>query len=773
MTNFDDKFQRYSSAVYPAMYALLAESLGVSVEACETINIGFDYLRQAWVAPERNTVGDITGLAYRYDSGKKSMSPDGGNKRGLVYPFNQEYCKGKKRYAPGRHNWRRTNDVHVSCPICGKSDGCLVSASDIHDPPAAVCIRPEGKKGCTSDLGDSGYLHILKVDGQVDKYAKSVLPDTDKPILIVEGLSDTLAGLSLGFVTIGRPNDKAAENLLSGMPLSGKEVWVIGDNDAGAGKLGMEKTAQVVGRLTNRVRRFLPPDGIKDLRIWYRDHGLTSDELTEYAEKYGSDTSDLNPDIFDDDQPSSVAEAFLRRNHTIDNTIILRNWKGQWYNWDQGRYVELEKQAIEGMMLRFMRDKYYTRETVNGTSVTRVPMTTKSLNDTLKNLNIWCPVDCEPPVWMNGIDDMPKPRDLIAFKNGLLDVNEYMEGRIKLYDPNPNLFILNTLPYDFDEDSACPQAEQFFNEVLNSDREVIDLLQEWFGYNLVPDTTQEKMMLLTGRPRSGKSTTLDMMKAMLGPDQVCAAQMTNLISRFGRQPMLGKLATCFGDTKTPRASEASMALETLLAIVGQDAVPVDRKNQTELPNVKMFCRFTMVMNDLPSFSDHARALAPRMNIIDYPNSYIGSEDRNLKPMLERLAKHGNLINWALEGLTRLRSNGHFTEPGSSEQIRRQFETTTTPVMAFIDECCIVGKEIVDQTGKKVIVMGERKDTVYTVWANWCKSQSRKPGMKAEFCKWVLNAAPSVDTTRRCIEGDVREQIFRGITLTKRAKELYL
>ena len=118
-------------------------------------------------------------------------------------------------------------------------------------------------------------------------------------------------------------------------------------------------------------------------------------------------------------------------------------------------------------------------------------------------------------------------------------------------------------------------------------------------------------------------------------------------------------------------------------------------------------------------------------------------------------------------------NKGFTEPESSEKIRRQFETTTSPVMAFIDECCDLGKEIFSKDANKKVMMGERKDTMYAVWANWCKSQSRKPGMRAEFFKWLTNAAPSIDSTRRRIDGNSREPIFRGITLTKRSKELYL
>ena len=764
MANFNDRFQKYSSTVYPGMVALLAAELGVAPEAVEMLGVGFDYKCQAWVIPERNALGDITGLSFRYDSGRKTMAPGGGNKRGLVYPFNQEFDKGAKRFAPGKHNWTRVAEAGVTCPICGKPDGCLVSAADIYDPPAAICIRPEGKNGAKADLGNGNYLHVLKAAGRVSKAGKMVLPETDLPIIIVEGASDALAAMSLGFVAIGRPNYNDAGSLLSRMPLAGHEVWVIGDNDAGAGEEGMEATAAVVAKMTPNVKRALPPAGMKDLRMWYQS-GLTAQELTEYMNE-SKTAGSANPDIFPDDQPSTVAEAFLERNFVKHDTFTLRSYAGTWYEWKDGCYNKLEAAFVEGDLLRFMRGKQCMFETMQGSGVRPVPMTTKSLNDIKKNLNIWCPIPQNPPAWLNGKDrTMPEPKDLIAFKNGILDINKYMEDEIVLYPLDPSLFIMNTFPYDFDEDAECPLAEKYFKQVLNGDEDVINLIQEWFGYCLVPDTTQEKMMLLTGRPRSGKSTTLDMMRAMLGQEQVCALQMSNLTSRFGRHPMLGKLAATFGDAKTPRAGEASVALENLLSIIGQDAISIDRKGRDELANVKLFCRFTMVMNDLPSFSDHARALAPRMNIIYYPNSYVGKENRKIKPELERMAGDGMLINWALRGLKRLRENGCFTEPTASLRTMKQFENTTTPVMAFVDECC------------SLVDMGytEDKDTVYDMWHEWCRSQGRKPGMKAEFSKWLLNACSSVKACRHRVGGKhgPRVQVYKGLTLLPAAKKRYL
>jgi len=342
-----------------------------------------------------------------------------------------------------------------------------------------------------------------------------------------------------------------------------------------------------------------------------------------------------------------------------------------------------------------------------------------------------------------------------------------MEGEIVLYDPDPDLFVMNTFPYNFDENARAPDIEEYFGEIFEHEDEVIRLLRQWFGYNLVPDTTQEKMMLFTGRPRSGKSTTLDILRATLGTDQCCSVQMCHLHERFGRQPMQGKLAATFGDTKSPRASEMGAALETLLAIIGQDAVSIDRKHIEELTNVKLFCRFTMVMNDLPAFSDYARALTPRTNIIYFPKSYVGHEDRELKPRLEAQARQGKLIVWALEGLKDLRTHKRFVEPTASMTMLRRFELATSPILLFVEECCRRRK------GVRVL-----RRELYDAYRQWAKEQGTKWGMSEQFTRWLLNACADVSVSRhrsateKANEPD-RPYWFEGITLTERARGMYL
>ena len=90
----------------------------------------------------------------------------------------------------------------------------------------------------------------------------------DDPILIVEGASDTAAGLDLGFVTIGRPSCSGGAKLLKAV-LSGLHVVIVAENDE-AGIKGADKLASEQLPDCASVRAILPPTGCKDLRTWLR-----------------------------------------------------------------------------------------------------------------------------------------------------------------------------------------------------------------------------------------------------------------------------------------------------------------------------------------------------------------------------------------------------------------------------------------------------------------------------------------------------------------------
>jgi len=753
---FATDFEIYQQNIFPAMLEVLAEDLGVKVSSLQRLGVGFYPAKQCWVFVERDHKGEIIGLQLRYPDGKKMMEK--GSKRGLIYPYNENYIEGEKRYGKsGYYSWVQVHRTKKPCPVCGQSDWCRVSSDyeDPQGPSAAACSRIA--KGSVQDISPDGHLHILDSGCQragMRETNQSILYQTELPILIVEGSSDVLAALDLGFVAIGRPSAKGGMEELKQMPLAKKEIWIIGENDAGVGKKGMEKTFLNLEHLSDKISCVMPPEGIKDLRQW-AERGLTQETLTAYVQEFGQ-TKLNDPNVFGDDIALTIAGRFLEEYQTDDGQQTLRSYHGDWAIWNAGRYNCIDQDVFRGKLYQFLEGKHYITVTSKGIEVIPYKPTRGKVSDIVDALSGRCPVVGTPPTWIDQ-KDRPNITNLIAFKNGLLDVDDFCRNKITLLEPTPDLFTFATLPYDYSSGAWSDLFEEICDSIFNSDADSIRLLAQWLGYNMVYDTSQEKFMMFVGQTRSGKSTISDALAAMLGSEQCGTTSLPMLANIHGLSSLIGKSTVIAGDIKgTIRRAEMDAALENILRITGRDKVPINPKfvapYDTELP-----CRFTMAMNDLPMFTDHSRAIVARTLILNFPNSFLGREDFTLKNRLREEAAAGKLINFALWGLKDLREQGRFIEPEASQKKMTRFIELTSPMQAFVEECCYVNDKA------KVL-----KNQMYEAWKEWCAACGRKSGNKMLFDSWLCQHVPTV-TSRT--EGDA--QLYCGVVLTPEAFRVYL
>jgi len=755
---FAEQYEVYKNNVTIGMLEHFAEELGVTVESLETLGVGYYPGEYAWIFAERNAKGDVTGLLKRYHNGKKFMVH--GSRRGLIYAYNLDHAIGDKKYDAGRYGWVQIHRTGLECPICAKKDWCRGSPDyeDPQGPSAVACSRIKGES--TREIPPDGHLHILNTARQssITGSGHSVLPPTDLPILIVEGASDVLAAMSLGFIAVGRPSAEGGMAILNEMPLMSHEVWVIGDNDAGAGEKGMKKTALNIKQITEDVINILPPEGIKDLRQWVQ-RGLTQISLFEYIGEHGDDNKEIDPNVFANDIAFLIAEQFMNESHMLNGVPILRNYRGQWMEWHKDHYRELSPSLFKGKLYEFLEGKKFIKTTATGLDIVPYKPTRSKVNDIIDALNRWCPVEKDPPVWLDK-KEHPHPNNLIIFKNGMLDVNEYMKGNIVLHNPDPRLFTYNVFPYDYDPYAWSNLHEDTCSQIFNEDVECIRALAQWFGYNLVPDMTQEKLMVFIGDARSGKSTILETLHGMLGKNQYNATSFQALANTHGLYSLIGKLAATLGDARTPRRGEADAALQTILQITGRDSITVNPKYIQPF-DLYLTCRFTIAMNDLPGFSDPAKALVARSIILNFPNSYIGREDFTLKDRLRKEAHEGKLINFALQGLKDLREQGRFTMPKSSEPLLQQLTEITAPVTAFIKECCIKNMDAYIT-----------KSQLYEAWEMWCGKTGHKAGNNIYFGRWLRQACPTIIDFRANVN-DRRQYAYRGLELQDWVYEQYL
>jgi len=277
--DFNDLWITFQQNVYPAMIDCLAKDLGVTVESIKKLGIGFFPGEQAWIFAERDHKGNIIGLQRRYRDGKKFMIE--GSKRGLIYEvnkfgkFNTRTKKQKSNYL--YPNFVRCYNAGVFCPLCNRNDWCLISNDDVHNPSAVICGR--SSEGAKRYIQNSGYLHQLreiKHSGQNES-----LRISNKPLFVVEGSSDVLVAMDMGYTAIGKPSAEGGNDFLVKL-LKGKnqKIIVIGENDE-AGQRGLEATYQTLKPICKSVIKILPPDGFNDLREWYP----TTDEFEDWVRK--------------------------------------------------------------------------------------------------------------------------------------------------------------------------------------------------------------------------------------------------------------------------------------------------------------------------------------------------------------------------------------------------------------------------------------------------------------------------------------------------------
>lgn len=291
----------------------------------------------------------------------------------------------------------------------------------------------------------------------------------------------------------------------------------------------------------------------------------------------------------------------------------------------------------------------------------------------------------------------------LVLSNGVLE-----DGA--LLPHTPDRFNLTSLPFAYDP-TAEPRAWlSFLDSSLPGDETAHAFLQEWFGYVLSGRTDIQMMASLVGASRSGKSTIVRVLEAMIGRDNATGVSLADLGSQFGKAGLIGKtLATIAEPNWASRA--AGEVVEPILKITGGETMEVDRK-YTQPWRGRLGVRFMILSNETPRLVNRSGALANRMTHVRFNVSFAGREDYGLEPRL--LGELPGILNWALDGLKRLEANGRFTVPDSHADVDAKFREYADADATFLDRMCVLGPDL-----------RATEDEMYEAYQAWCLKAGRK------------------------------------------------
>jgi P4 family phage/plasmid primase-like protien len=289
--------------------------------------------------------------------------------------------------------------------------------------------------------------------------------------------------------------------------------------------------------------------------------------------------------------------------------------------------------------------------------------------------------------------------------------------------------------------------------------EDIPILQEFFGYCLIADLPAHKMMWLIGEGRNGKSTTGNLLKALIGEQNTSAVQLNELDGehRFSYVEMFGKLLNLVPEPPTKYGLQTPL----IKAATGGDTIRGEIKGVQKPINFKNFAKFLIYANEIPRIFDTSLAFWNRTIAIHFPNQFV--EEREMKDIYKEILKSdglSGLLNWAIIGLKRLQANNYeFTTSKWQDETKKKMERSSQPVETFIEERCTI----------EDVNAWISKDDLYLAYQEYCAVFKLRVMDYDALTRSLRRAAP-IAAERASIEG-VRTQIWKGISLKEHTDNL--
>lgn len=623
-----------------------------------------------------------------------------------------------------------------------------------------------------------------------------VLSDPTIPLGIVEGEKKSLAATQFGFPFIatagvwsfltkgggykkGKSKGSKLLNCFSQVEWKGRAVHICYDSDAAtnfnvaAAECSLANHLQRLGAVVKIVR--LPP-GPPDEKGQPGKVGLDDFLLANGPDKFREllaaavDPVKLESKVKTDkpieaaDDPHRLARLFLKGKW-------IKFWREDFLEYPEACWQPVPTPEIRAKLNACIKAEFdrinldslivWKRKIEDGAAdpskpPITLPVTGKLTSDVLRAVEslTLLPGSIEPPAWI-GCSPPPFPAcETILTRNAIVHMPSLLAGNPNHFiEPTPDYFALNRLDFDFDLNQPEPKHWlRFVSDLWEGDQQAVDTLQEIMGYLLLPDTSQHKIFLFVGPPRSGKGTIARVMQQLLGRANVASPTLGSLGQGFGLWPLVGKLLAIVSDARLSQRSDSAVVTERLLSISGEDSLTIDRKYREPI-TAKLNTRFVILTNELPKIGDSSGALASRMLLLKFTKSWLGKEDTELTNRL--LTELPAILLWAAVGWNRLRQRGHFVQPESGKELLADLEELSSPIKEFVGECCTV--EPMQQ-----VMRGE----LFECWQAWCEEEKLPCGNSAVFGRDLRAALPAVRDLCPKKTGAPRRRLYQGVGISQ-------
>ena len=313
-------------------------------------------------------------------------------------------------------------------------------------------------------------------------------------------------------------------------------------------------------------------------------------------------------------------------------------------------------------------------------------------------------------------------KGLIAFNNGLYDVfND------KLLSFSKNEITTNKIPWDYNPNAFSPLMDKTLNQFACFDVEIRKLIEELIGYCLFPKNELGKAFIILGDKANGKSTFLKILIAAIGKINTSALSLNDITnSRFRLYETSGKLLNAGDDIGSEYIPEG----ELFRKLVTGDTVTAEQKGKNPI-KFNCYAKFIFSANDIPRVKDPTGAMARRVIIIPFKNSFT-VENKDYDPyFLDKITNKECIeyfIKLGIEGLKRVIKNKKFSDTEETNQLLDEFNKNNNPIIAIIEE--------LEKIHGKEFYLEKDKNEVFNLYEACCFDEGVGTVKKSNFTKFM-------------------------------------
>lgn len=407
----------------------------------------------------------------------------------------------------------------------------------------------------------------------------------------------------------------------------------------------------------------------------------------------------------------------------------------------QNDYVTLGESGIclvwTGKYWREMKDKYLESFAQDHFE----PKATTTM--TMEFRNLVCRTNLRDTTWFTSTTNRR-----VNFANGVLEMDT-----MELRPHSQEYGFRYCLPYDYDPKATAPRFDKFMREIMKDRTDLVDVLLEYMGYCFSNDTCwTQKALIMTGEGANGKSTLMNVLRALAGKENYASLTLGDLKAETNRQQLDGKLFNLAEETPTYAMAESSLFKN--LVSGGETTVKMLYKQPYTIANK---CKLMFACNELPKTRDTTKGFFRRLLIVPFDRVFEGAErDDFIEDKL--MQELPGIFNLVVRGYKKLREQRKHTTANAIDQEIAKYRLELDTVEAWFRDC--VG---VEQGRERYAILAK----MYGAYKFFAENRGDKPEPYVSFARRMHKLIPNFESRieRKLIDG-VKERLVYGVTFNE-------